>query len=126
MVLPILLLLILGLINLGVMVNAQIILTQAVWEGARSGATLDPASGAGDEVILGAVRGAVAGLDPDKVEVDIEPTASEFPRNQPGPEPRGRPLRVRVEYPLTLTLPFPVVLRLRAEATSRIEYTNPP
>jgi Flp pilus assembly protein TadG len=34
-VLPILLLLMLGLINLGVLINAQIILTQAAWEGAR-------------------------------------------------------------------------------------------
>ena len=47
-VLPILLLLMLGLINLGVLINAQIILTQAAWEGARAGTTLNPSWGEGD------------------------------------------------------------------------------
>src|SRR3989304_5883288 len=54
-VLPILLLLMIGLVNLGILVNAQIVLTQAAWEGARAGDTIrDPV--AGDDEIMGAVR----------------------------------------------------------------------
>ncbi|NIS82213.1 MAG: hypothetical protein GTO14_18860 [Anaerolineales bacterium] len=125
-VLPVLLLLMLGLINLGVMINAQIILTQAVWEGARAGATLDPEIEDGDAHIRGAVQAAMSGLtNPDSVLIDISPSGDE--RDAMGwPKPRGEPLQVTLEYPLGLTLPFPVTLKLGAQATSRIEYSNPP
>jgi hypothetical protein len=125
-VLPILLLLILGLVNLGVLVNAQIILTQAVWEGARAGATLDPSTEDGDAIIQGAVRAALSGLtDPDAMTLEIAPSEAERDA-MPWPKPRGEPLTVRLEYPTTLSLPFPLTVRLRAQATSRIEYSNPP
>jgi hypothetical protein len=114
----------LGLINLGILMNSQIILTQAAWEGARAGATLaNPANGDGE--IVGAVRAALAGVDASLVEIEIEPAQGVFPRDQPGPLPRGHSLTVRLEYPLSLTLPFPVTVPLRAEAVSRMEYQNP-
>jgi hypothetical protein len=122
--LPILLLIMLGLINLGILMNAQIVLTQAAWEGARAGATLaNPAQG--DAEILGTVRRALSGVDADAVLIEIEPSQADYPRDQPGPLPRGHPLTVRLEYPLALTLPFPVTVRLWAEAVSRMEYQNP-
>jgi hypothetical protein len=122
--LPVLLIVMLGMINLGILVNAQIILTQAAWEGARAGATLiDPANG--DAEITGAVQAALAGLDEGAVQIDIDPAQNEYPRDQPGPLPRGHPLTVRLEYPLSMTLPFPVIVPLRAEAVSRMEYQNP-
>lgn len=122
--LPILLLLILGLINLGMLVNAQIILTQAAWEGARAGATLaDPNHG--DAEIMAAVRQAVVGMDPEAVQIDIDPTQYESPRDQPWPLPRGYPLTVRVEYRLSLTLPMAVSVPVTAQAVSRMEYQNP-
>lgn len=125
-VLPILLLLILGLINLGVLVNAQIILTQAVWEGARAGATLDPSVEDGDAVIQGAVRAALSGLtDPDGIVIEISPTDAERDA-MPWPKPRGEALTVRLAYPATLSLPFPLDVKVRAQATSRIEYSNSP
>jgi hypothetical protein len=125
-VLPILLLLILGLINLGVLVNAQIILTQAVWEGARAGATLDPSVEDGDAVIQGAVRAALSGLtDPDAMTLEIIPSEAERDA-MPWPKPRGEALTLRLEYPATLSLPFPMTVDVRAQATSRIEYSNPP
>jgi hypothetical protein len=124
-VLPILLLLMIGLVNLGILVNAQIVLTQAAWEGARAGATIaDPSSG--DDEITGAVRRAASPLDADAVLIAIEPTQSEYPRNEPGPLPRGYPLTVRLEYPLTLNLPFTLTIPVRAQAVSRMEYSNPP
>jgi hypothetical protein len=125
-VLPVLLLLILGLVNLGVLVNSQIILTQAVWEGARAGATLDPSTGDGDDQIRGAVRSALSGLaDPDAVAITISPT-EEQRQTMDWPKPRGEPLTVNLEYPLSLTLPFPITVTLRSQGTSRIEYSNPP
>jgi hypothetical protein len=124
MTLPVLLLLILGLINLGLMINAQIVLTQAAWEGARAGATLtDP--GHGDSEIIGAVLRAATGLDAAGVEIDIDPTQSQPPRNQPWPSPRGYPLTVRLSYKMTLALPFTPQVRLGAQAVSRMEYQNP-
>lgn len=122
---PVLLLLILGMINLGSMVNAQIILTQAAWEGARAGATLDISLGEGDDQIYGAVRRALAGLNPDQVQIEIDPTEDQHPRDLPGPQPRGTPLTVTLEYPLPLSLPLPLVVDLSSQATSRIEYSNP-
>jgi hypothetical protein len=125
-VLPVLLLLILGLINLGVVVTTQIVITHAAWAGARAGATLDRTTGEGDAQIVGAVRAAIQPLDPERMTIGIQPSEVEPPRNQPWPEPRGEPLMVTVEYELFLTLPFPVRMNLRSQATSRLEYQNPP
>ena len=125
-VLPILLLLILGLINLGVVVTTQIVITQAAWEGARAGATLDRTTGEGDAQIIGAVKAAMQPLDPARTSIAIEPLESESPRSLPWPEPRGEPLTVSVGYELELSLPFPLTMTLRAQATSRMEYQNPP
>jgi hypothetical protein len=124
-VLPVLLLLLLGLVNMGVFVVTDIVLTHAAWEGARAGATLrDPA--AGDTEIIGAVHGAVGFLDLDVLQIEIDPTQEEYPRDQPYPMPRGHPLSVRLAYPLTLHLPFAIKVEVRAEAVSRMEYYNPP
>ncbi len=122
--LPILLLLIVGLVNLGILMHAQIVLTNAAWEGARAGATItDPANG--DEEIIGAVQRSLSGLDASRVTIDIDPEQSESPRNQPGPLPRGQPLAVSLEYRLTMSLPVPVEVPVRARAVSRMEYRNP-
>ena len=116
--LPVILILILGMINLGVLINAQIILTQAAWEGARAGVTLDPVESNGDGAIIGAVRASLGGIsNPDSVAVEIEPSISQ--------RDRGESLTVSLAYPLRLTIPFPVNVELTAQATSRIEYTKP-
>lgn len=125
-ILPLLLLLMIGIVNLGFMINAQLILTNAAWEGARVGATLDVSRGLGDEYIRGAIQGSTTGLsDPERITVSIQPdedtrAAMEWPL------PRGKPLSIQVKYPFEISTPFPLVLVLWAEATSRIEYSNPP
>jgi hypothetical protein len=122
--LPILLLLILGLVNLGILMQAQIVLTNAAWEGARAGATItDPAHG--DEEIVGAVQRSLSGVDASQVTINIDPEQDEAPRDQPGPLPRGQPLAVSLEYRLTMSLPVSVVVPVRARAVSRMEYRNP-
>lgn len=123
-VLPVLLLLTVGLVNLGLMISAQIELTQAAWEGARAGATIaDPAGG--DNEITGAVRAAVFVLEADELEIDIDPAHDEWPRSQPGPLPRGYPLTVRLHYLYPLRLPIAIEVPLEAQAVSRMEYQNP-
>jgi len=122
--LPILLLLMLGLVNLGIVMHAQIVLTNAAWEGARAGATItDPAHG--DEEIIGAVQRSLSGLDASRVTIDIDPAQDESPRDQPGPMPRGQPLGVSLEYRLKMSLPVMVEVPVRARAVSRMEYRNP-
>ena len=122
--LPVLLLLLLGMINLGLTINAQIILTQAAWEGARAGATItDPAHG--DAEITGAVERSLTGLDPRRVQLEISPAQDETPRDQPRPMPRGSPLTVSLDYDLALSMPFIIHVPLHASAVSRMEYQNP-
>lgn len=122
--LPILLLLMLGLVNLGILMHAQIVLTNAAWEGARAGATItDPAHG--DEEIFGAVQRSLSGLDASRVTIDIDPEQDEPPRDQPGPMPRGHALAVSLEYRLTMSLPLVIEVPVRARAVSRMEYRNP-
>ncbi|MEJ2013977.1 MAG: TadE/TadG family type IV pilus assembly protein, partial [Anaerolineales bacterium] len=103
-ILPILLILLLGLVNVGLLVNAQVILTQAAWEGARVGATLDQAGGEGDAEILSAIESAAQGLPaPVNVQVEIVPDEA-VRRAMSWPAPRGDPLRVTLEYPLRMSL----------------------
>jgi hypothetical protein len=124
LVIPLLLLLMVGVINTGILVNAQVILTQAAWEGARAGATLvDPVRG--DQMIVGAVQRACPGLNTDDLVIAIAPAEDEYPRDQPWPLPRGYPLQVEVDYPLKLHMPWEVTIWLEAKAVSRMEYSNP-
>lgn len=123
LVLPILLLLFVGIVEFGLLVYTQIVVTNAAWEGARAGATIvDPAQG--DAEVVGAARSAAYGLDPERLEIDISPRQDESPRNQPWPAPRGSALAVTLSYPLQLTFP-PIEVPVRARAVTRMEYQNP-
>lgn len=123
-VLPVLLLLLIGSVNVGLMINAQMELTQAAWEGARAGATIvDPSSG--DAEIFGAITRALSSLDPAQLQVEIDPNAGEWPRTEAWPLPRGHPLSVSLNYDFPLYLPGAIKVPLRAQAVSRMEYQNP-
>lgn len=122
-VLPILLLLMVGLIEFGIIMHAQIVVTNAAWEGARAGATIvNPAEG--DEEIIGAVKRAAYGLDENKLIIDIDPEQDEPPRNQPFPAPRGSPLTVSVSYTVQLTFPN-ISVPVSGRAVTMMEYQNP-
>jgi hypothetical protein len=123
--LPILLLLLVGMIQLGILLQAQITLTHATWEGSRTGATLDRDRGEGDSEIIGAIHDAAFGLDFDRIQIIIIPDESQRNRIE-WPGPRGQSLRVETVYPITVNLPLPLCVSLQAEAASRIEYQNPP
>ncbi|NPA72500.1 MAG: pilus assembly protein [Gammaproteobacteria bacterium] len=123
LILPILLALMVGTIELGVIMYTQIVVTNAVWEGARAGAVItDPSQG--DAQIIGAINRAAYGLDTSRLIIEISPSQDEPPRNLPYPEPRGAPLTVKVTYPLHLALP-PMDLNISAQATTIMEYQNP-
>ena len=123
-VLPVLLLLLIGTVNVGLMINAQLELTQAAWEGARAGATIvDPSTG--DDEIHGAINRALSSIGPSELEVDIDPEFDEWPRTEAWPLPRGHPISVTLRHDFPLYLPVAVDVPLEAKATSRMEYQNP-
>ncbi len=123
LVFPILLFLLVMMLEVGRLIYVQIVVTNAAWEGARTGATLsNPARG--DAEIVGAVQRAAYGLDPTRLRIDINPTQYEFPRNQPAPYPRGYPLTVKVTYEVEL-FPFSMKVPISAQATTVMEYQNP-
>lgn len=122
-VLPILLLLMVAMIDFGIIMHAQIVVTNAAWEGARAGATIvNPAQG--DEEIIGAVHQASYGLNKDNLVIDIDPEQDEAPRNQPFPAPRGAPLTVTISYTVQLTFPS-ISVPVTGQAVTMMEYQNP-
>ncbi len=121
-VLPLLILLMVVIVDLGIIFYTQMIVINAAWEGARSGATIvDPDHG--DQEIIGAVQAAVYGLNISKLKIEIDPAQDEPPRNQRFPAPRGSPLSVTVQYPLELSLPK-FILPITGKAVTRMEYQN--
>jgi len=122
-VLPLLLLTMVLMIDLGLILYGQMAVSNAAWEGARAGATIvNPENG--DAEIEGAALIAAYGLPIEKLEVDIDPEQDEFPRNQPYPSPRGESISVVVVYRLGLIFP-PVEIPLTGRAVTRMEYQNP-
>lgn len=123
LVLPLLLFLLVMMLEVGRLLYVQIVVTNAAWEGARTGATLANPS-RGDAEIVGAVQRAAYGLDPARLRVEIRPAQNEFPRNQPAPYPRGHPLTVTVTYEVELFL-LSRSVPVSAQATTVMEYQNP-
>jgi Flp pilus assembly protein TadG len=122
-VLPVLMLLMVGIVEFGIIFYTQMTVTNAAWEGARAGATIvDPSQG--DQEIMGAVQAAAYGLDITRLTIDIDPTQDEAPRDQPFPAPRGDPLTVTVQYQVELSFPA-ITLPVTGQAVTRMEYQNP-
>ena len=111
LVLPLVLLLLLALVQVGVLAHDQLVLTQASRAGARE-AAVDPSDAAVDE----AVRDAAVGLDGGRLRVEIA---------RPGE--RGSPVTVSLIYeaPVAATLTgwlFPESVTLQVSATMRQEF----
>jgi hypothetical protein len=123
LVLPVILFLMVVLIELGMIFYVQVVLTNAAWEGARAGATAENPSQS-DREIAQAVREAAYGLNPDQLEVMIDPAQDEFPRSGPFPLPRGEKLSVVVSYTMKLSVPARN-LSLSSKAVTTLEYQNP-
>ena len=111
LVLPLVLLLLLALVQVGVLARDQLVLTQASRAGARE-AAVEASGGAVED----AVRGAAVGLDGDRLRVEIVRAGA-----------RGSPVTVSLEYeaPIAATLAgwlFPESVTLRVSATMRQEF----
>ncbi|HJS25647.1 MAG TPA: TadE/TadG family type IV pilus assembly protein [Actinomycetota bacterium] len=111
LVLPLVLLLLLALVQVGVLARDQLVLTQASRAGAREAAVE-----ASDGAVEDAVRGAAVGLDGDRLRVEIVRVGA-----------RGSPVTVSLEYeaPIAATLAgwlFPESVTLRVSATMRQEF----
>jgi hypothetical protein len=111
--LPVILIALLLIVEVGLVVRDALALVQAAREGARAAAiTTD------DDDVLIAVRRSAAPLDADRIEIVISP-----------PEPdreRGEPVTVRLNYEERLRLPIvsrvaSLELPLRSSATMRLE-----
>ena len=111
LLLPILLLLLLALVQVGVIARDSLVLTQASRAGAREAAVQ-----ASSDAVEEAVRAAAVGLDPARVDVDATWSGA-----------RGAPVTVEVTYdaPVASLLAgwlLPESVSLRASATMRQEF----
>ena len=111
LLLPILLLLLLALVQVGVIARDSLVLTQASRAGAREASVQGSSGAVGD-----AVRTAAVGLDPARIDVDATWSGA-----------RGAPVTVEVTYhaPVASLLAgwlLPESVSLRASATMRQEF----
>ncbi len=117
LVVPILLVFALAIVEIAQLGVARLALQHAASEGARAGALTND-----DAAIHTSVVRAAAPLDADRIDIDIEPAASQAPRTG---EPRGSLLAVRLRYAVPLRLGFVVlpVLTVTGSAARRVEWT---
>lgn len=91
LVMPILLLILLGIVQLGLIFHAQLTLDTAAREGARRGAV-----GAGDAAIRDRVA-RVSGFDPAALQITVTPAE---------PRQSGDELTINVSYPVRIIVPM--------------------
>ncbi len=111
LVLPILLLAVLAVVQVGLFARDRLVLEQASRAGAREAAVTPD-----EEAIRRAVLAAAPGLDPDRIAVAVAWTGS-----------AGEPVTVSLRYPDPVRVPFvgwlfPPTVELRAAATLRQEF----
>ena len=113
MTLPIVLIALLLIVQVGVVVRDAMALVEASREGARAAAVT------GDDVsAIDAVKRSAGSLDASRIDIEIEPPSGE--------RTRGAPVTVHLSYADRLTIPIvsklvSVDVPLRAAATMRIE-----
>jgi hypothetical protein len=111
--LPVVLIALLLIVQVGVVVRDALALAQAAREGARAAATT-----ADDDATREAVRRAAGPLDADRIAISVEPEEAE--------RRLGDPVTVALEYEVRLSIPVvsrivSMNLPLRATATMRLE-----
>ena len=108
LVLPLVVLFLLAVVQVGLVMRAQVLVTHAAREAARA-AAVDPDPAAASRAADGAT-----GLDPQRLRVEVS-----------GRDGRGSQVRVRVRYRAATDVPFVGALvgdvSIDAEATMRVE-----
>ena len=112
LVLPIVLMVVLAMVQVGLLVRDRLLVESAVRSGART-AAVEP----GDDAIRSAVLRAAPALDAQAVSVATSRAGSQ-----------GDPVTVNVTYAASIRVPFvawlfPSGVTMRAEATDRQEFT---
>ena len=115
--LPVVLIALLMIVQVGVVVRDALVLAHAAREGARAAAVSD-----GDAEIRDAVMRSAGSLDAGAIDITIEPSE--------GDRRRGNPVTVDLAYTVRLRIPVvsrivDVDLPLRASTSMRMERTNP-
>lgn len=113
LILPILLLLLFGIIEFGIIFHDNLVLNQAAREGARLGVV-----GGTDEEIREMVERVAPGLDRTRLQLEIDPPEEE--------RVRGMSLRVELHYSVPIVIPImaeflPNPYPLAAAVTMRVE-----
>jgi Flp pilus assembly protein TadG len=108
LVLPLVVLFLLAVVQVGLVVRAQVLVTHAAREAARA-AAVDP-----DPAAAGRAADGATSLDPDRLQVDVT-----------GRDGRGSQVRVEVRYRAATDVPIVGVLVgdvvIEADATMRVE-----
>jgi len=109
---PVLLVVMLGMVQIGLMVRDQLIVTQAARAGAREASVSESA-----DQVRSAVVDSASGIDPARVAVTVSPPAA-----------RGDSRSVHVAYDMPISVPFvdwlfPPAVGLTADAAMRQEFT---
>ena len=112
LVLPIILIVILIIIQSGIIVNAQLVITHAAREGVRDGSVTN-----NNSRVINSIRNSTKILDQDMLNISIHPSSG---------RKIGDYLTVSIEYKPPIVIPiiksfFPNNIRLRSSATMRIE-----
>jgi len=112
LVLPIILIVILVIVQSGIIVNAQLVITHAAREGARDGSVTN-----NNSKIVNSIRNSTRILDHDMLNISIDPSSG---------RKIGDYLTVSIEYKPPIVIPiiksfFPNNICLRSSATMRIE-----
>jgi Flp pilus assembly protein TadG len=108
--LPILALLLIAIVQLGVVLNTYVEVTDAARVGARK-ASVSRTDPGGVATAIAAARDSTSSLDEDQLDVSLTPQ----------PWPKGSPIEVQVTYPVSIDILGFVVKEgvLEAEATAR-------
>lgn len=149
LVVPLLLLVVFGIINFGVVFSQQLSLNNAVREGARRAVVADPAAPRSCDEIVTSVQNQLSGLALDPTAVEVAVSTDGFTSDQPCPggytsttfsggggdnEPcrgsfnngAGGSLVVEARYDSDLLVsfpPFPSTMTLSSKAVYRCEYS---
>jgi Flp pilus assembly protein TadG len=112
LVMPVLLVVMLGMVQVGLMVRDQVIVTQAARAGAREASVTESA-----EQVRVAVVSSASGIDPARVGVTVSPAAA-----------LGTSRSVHIVYDMPISVPFidwlfPPTVGLSADASMRQEFS---
>ena len=147
LVVPLLLLIVFGIINFGILFSQQLTINNAVREGARRAVVGDPASPRTCDAIISSVRNQLSGIALNPANVQIKVTQNGFSNANAcgvnfvsvnfnpngslvpckGSQPTNGSLVVEARLVSTVPVsfpPFPTTLTLTSKAVYRCEFTN--